>query len=193
MASGEAIVDTSEYAQVFSATVLDREHALSLALTAIPNDAFVEGPPRNVEEVAAILRAQPLRTYEGPTDVVLPAILAVLAVDDSSEEEAADRIGTLIDTGDPLLNVEPSVRSFVEHFISAPIVPTEESRLSGKTLRTIIGGSVTLGAAAIYTGAGVVVGVLVTGGAIIVIGAAALAVTYAWSEYEKRKPEPEPA
>jgi hypothetical protein len=76
----------------------------------------------------------------------------------------------------------------VEHFISAPIVPTEESPLSGKTLQAIITGSFTLGVAAIMTGSGVVVGVLVTGGAIIVVGAAALAVTYAWSEYEKRRP-----
>jgi hypothetical protein len=57
MASGEATVETPGYAHVYSATVLDREHELSLALTAIPGDAFADGPPQTVEEVAEILRS----------------------------------------------------------------------------------------------------------------------------------------
>jgi hypothetical protein len=148
-------------------TVLDRETGLGLAITVVPAGILPEQPQKMFELLGDLESIRELPVSE-------PTMLAALAgmLEGASEEEALGRIDRLLaeSPNDPLADVGPWNRRFLEHCAFAPILAVEESPIRPKVLAAMVAGAAAITVAAIPT-AGLVLAVVAGVGTVVLVAA----------------------
>jgi hypothetical protein len=186
---------TLDVAHLYGTTVLDRNNGRGLAITTVPCAALPDGPPRSVDDIAQGLGLEVLGTFE---DITEPALLATLAamLDESNARDGVVRMDRLLSAQPdaPLVNVDPSLRAFVEHCAFEQIIAVEASLVKPKVLVQMLAGATAICVAAVSVGTGLVLAAAVgvaTVVTIAVVGPPAVALGERLAEWVRGKPATE--
>ncbi|HMJ74202.1 MAG TPA: hypothetical protein VK471_12675 [Solirubrobacterales bacterium] len=166
MESHELDADFPAAVHLHETTVLDRETGLGLSITAVPADAIPDQPLEAIGRFGGL-------DFVGEFAPTEPALLAALAAMLEGEgEEGALEMERLLgaDPNNPLANVDPWRKRFIEHCAFTPILAVEESPIRPKVLVAMLGGAAAITVAAIPA-AGLVLAIVGGVGTVVLVAA----------------------